>query len=520
MKSFWQIVCMVGLLNAAIAQDEWFTDGAVIDSTTPIAAPPSKRLAPNAPARTIELPATTPPPREWEGYNRPYFVAGYVAPAPPDLARAFRWSRYENENGERGQVGVLILRSQGAQALRVRFSGRLWHPAVQLRVFDPETGAAFPVNFPIPDKNGDWWTTIIFGSQIGLEFFAPEGVDNPTIPEITAIAYHFAGLETALGDFEPASGCPLNDVSCFPAWRDAAARSVCLQAFIDGNGDVVGLCSGNALNRAPMDFAPIIMSARHCHGTPDSVNSLVFVWRFFTPTCNGTPPNPNSLPRSHGAIMLKQHPPSDWVLLGCYEPLGTDYYAGWDTAFLPNGEQVVSISHPGSPVRFMRIAFGEKIDQAACGTITDTWLVRWTDSVIRPGSSGSALFDYNARVRGTASCGTICMWEAPFCCPPDPNALGLYGRLDVAFPIVRWYLLDMANPAYVNRAVTGDPDNLGNTERGTASQPFNTVTEGVFCVPNTGTVRITPGNYNERLRLWRPMRLEANGSGLVRIGAP
>jgi hypothetical protein len=35
------------------------------------------------------------------------------------------------------------------------------------------------------------------------------------------------------------------------------------------------------------------------------------------------------------------------------------------------------------------------------------------------------------------------------------------------------------------------------------------------------TVRIVPGNYNERFRVWRPMRLEREGSsGVVRIGAP
>ncbi|MDW8106988.1 MAG: hypothetical protein RMK45_05865 [Armatimonadota bacterium] len=45
--------------------------------------------------------------------------------------------------------------------------------------------------------------------------------------------------------------------------------------------------------------------------------------------------------------------------------------------------------------------------------------------------------------------------------------------------------------------------------------------EATFCVQTNGTVRIRPGNYNERFRLWRAMRLERDGtSGVVRIGAP
>jgi hypothetical protein len=99
--------------------------------------------------------------------------------------------------------------------------------------------------------------------------------------------------------------------------------------------------------------------------------------------------------------------------------------------------------------------------------------------------------------------------------------MACYGRLDVGYPNLRWYIFEMANPTFVNRAVAGDPGNDGSSERGTSANPFNTVYEGTFCVPSNGTVRIVPGNYNERFRVWRPMRLEREGSsGVVRIGAP
>jgi len=495
---------------------------------------PGARLAPSAPARQVELPPTQTPPAEWEGYKHPFFVAGYVAPAPPNLHKAFRWTRIATED-RRGQVGVLVLRSADAKALRVRFSGGRWDPAVELRVFAPVEQVAF-VSQPTWDEDGNWWTTIIFGDAIGLEVFVPEDVAAVQLPEISAIAYHFAGPDAMpQGDFEPASGCPLLDVACYPDWRDGLARTVCMLATIDGDGNVVGYCSGNSLNRGPTtDFAPILMTARHCVGTQAAANATVFVWSYQNATCSGAPPNPNTLPRNTGALLLKTHQGSDWTILGAHEPLATNIYAGWNSNYWANSSgTATAISHPMNPAPpggpFKRIAFATKIDDTTCTSIdgsvnnASTYLVRWTNSTVRRGSSGSGIFDDSgaARIRGTASCGSGCILSDPKCCPPNPNSLSYYGRLDVAYPIVRWYIWEMANPTYVNRAVAGDPGNDGSSERGTSANPFNTVYEGTFCVPSNGTVRIRPGNYNERFRVWRPMRLEREGSsGVVRIGAP
>jgi hypothetical protein len=531
---------MIGLLFACIAlgwagdDEEAFVDTA--ENPDPVILPsslPGPRLAPEAPARIVELPPTEVPPEDWEGYKHPFFVAGYVAPAPPNLHKAFRWTRIATNDRRgkvgvldcQGKVGVLVLRSAGAKALRVRFSGKCWNPAVELRVFAPNENVAF-LSHPTWDEEGNWWTTIIFGDAIGLELFVPEGVPTVELPEITAIAYHFAGPEAVpQGDFEPASGCPLLDVACYPEWRDSTALTVCMLAFIAG-GNVSGYCSGNSLARWGSDFAPIIMSARHCFSTRD-VHTTVFIWRYQNDSCNGTPPNPNTLPRNTGALLLKQHQGSDWAILGAYEPLATTVYAGWSSGYWANNSTGTAISHPMSPAPpggpFKRIAFATKTGDTTCGAVggSSTYLVRWTNSTTRRGSSGSGIFDDARYIRGTASCVSTCVLNDPKCCPPNSNALGYYGRLDVAFPIVRWYIWQMANPTYVDRAVAGDPNNEGDTERGTSANPFNTVYEGTFCVPSNGTVRIRPGNYNERFRVWRPMRLERDGtSGIVRIGAP
>lgn len=56
-------------------------------------------------------------------------------------------------------------------------------------------------------------------------------------------------------------------------------------------------------------------------------------------------------------------------------------------------------------------------------------------------------------------------------------------------------------------------------EDGSSFDPYNTVQEGVAAVHSAGVVWISPGSYNERLTIHRPMTLHVTGnSGVVRIG--
>jgi hypothetical protein len=97
-----------------------------------------------------------------------------------------------------------------------------------------------------------------------------------------------------------------------------------------------------------------------------------------------------------------------------------------------------------------------------------------------------------------------------------------YGRLDRAFVNLRYFLNDADVPfgvVFVNGGVGGDQGNAGNTERGTAANPFNAVAEASFCVRTGQELRIIPGVYNERFTIRRPMTLTRNGgSGTVTIG--
>jgi hypothetical protein len=117
----------------------------------------------------------------------------------------------------------------------------------------------------------------------------------------------------------------------------------------------------------------------------------------------------------------------------------------------------------------------------------------------------------NRQVRGTLSGGTS----------GCATITKRYGRLDQAWNNLRYYIDSNWIPSinvHVNRNVSGDAGNDGSAEQGTALNPFNTVYESSFCVRSGQTLQITPGNYNERLTIWRPMTLRLNGSGSVIIG--
>lgn len=477
---------------------------------------PTERIAPKVAAARFYLPPTVIPPNLDELYAQAGFPpSGYVAPAPPGLLERARWSH----TPDGGLVCALELYSKDARALRVRFLGKFPRD-LQLRVYDPYGGYAFgPVNQPPLNDDGDYWTTIIFGDAIGLEFYVPhEGQLPARMPEITAIAYFFEGGETILNDFAPAGACSLRDASC--ETRVASHTGAVTMLSVISGGSVVGFCSGALLNRNPSDpgmNSPIVMTANHCVSTQSRASDTVLVWQFKTPSCNGTPPDPNSLPRSNGTVLLKRKSSADWTLLGAAEPVGGAFFLGWNSGvWLPGGE-ATGLHHPRGT--FMRVSegnviapfFGSYCDNNNNCFTADVWIVRFSDGTeTRPGSSGSPIMDADLKVRGTLTGG-----------PSNDCPRSDYGRFDLAFENLRYYLFEMASPTFVDRSASSDPGNNGNTERGTSSQPFNQVREATYCVPTGGTVRIAPGNYNERFTIFRAMTLRRDGSsGTVTIGAP
>jgi hypothetical protein len=476
---------------------------------------PGLRIAPEIGADRYDLPDTTVPNA---GIPRPETngaqISGYVELMPDGLIGAPNWQLAAGGDW----VWALELTSANARALRVRFGESFGFDGLELRVYDPATGGAFgPYCRPILDEDGGWWTTIIFGPSIGLEFHIPEGSNASAapavrVPPLTAVNYTYdppGGTEQR--------GCALEDVTCHPAWSDEA-DSVCVLATVNGSFGISTFCSGSLMNRQPNDLDPLVETANHCLGSQSAAGGTSYIWFFQTPTCNGTPPDINSLPRSDGSLLLKRYTDADWNLVGLFEPPASSFFLGWTTADWSDGDTAVGISHPGGS--FKRISIGTKTGSGRdtfCDSNgehcfdADEWHVHWTTGETLPGSSGSPVMDGSGRVRGALSGG------------PDDCTISKYGRFDEAFTNLQYYLgnSSIASPVFANGAFPSDPGNNGDLERGTLVQPFNTVREATFAVRAGDTVRIVAGNYNERMTIWRPMTLERFGtSGVVRLGTP
>jgi len=505
------IMIITGLLLAVsgvFAQERKIVDGLPFTSVEEQAVEqPVKLVAPDLVPFYIELPRTIRPSRsstdDAKDQKTAFDEAGYIEAAPPDILVFAPWS----QSKEGGHVCRVELRSADAQALRLQLKGAFGADGLELRVYDPATRSAFgPYSSPRLTEDETWWTTIIFGEAIGLEFHQPPGAEFPPhMPVITHIAYYYEGPRS--GGIQPTQGCLLlEDVTCFPEFANEA-RAVMMLSTVDMFNNVAGYCSGALLNRKAEDHSPLVMTANHCIGGSQTQASMTaFVWFFQTPICNGTAPNPNSLPRSNGARILKRYSASDWELLGLFErPPTNTYFLGWDAGEWEDLPQpAIGISHPGGTLK--RISLGEAEDTSE-RTFCDeneqncfdaeVYDVTWTRGDTLRGSSGSPLMDSNRRVRGTATGVSRCQ-------------IARYGRFDLAFPTLSPYLSDIADPVFVNGAFTGE-------ERGTVLNPFDSVYQASFAVIAGHEIWIKAGNYPERFTIWRPMTLKAVG-GTVVIG--
>jgi hypothetical protein len=432
---------------------------------------------------------------------------GNIEPAPLDVRSALALATWFDQP-DGSSIARVELHSVDATGLRVEIEDL---KGLELWIYDPVGRTTLgPYANPVLSEDGSFWSTIIFGDRIGLEFRTIPGLSkNSALPEILSVAYMFKNFDRE--DRWPPPGSCDEDINCYPAWAGTTEDDAVGIMYFNCEGGNCGQCTGAMLNRTGGDNAPIFMTARHCISDQASASTLIIFWEFETDVCDGTDPDLNTLPRNDGSQLLKTHYDSEWTLLGLWENSDATAYLGWDAGYLANGSSTTGVSHPGGMSK--RVSFGEKVQDDTCLGASE-WGIEHSLGRTFPGASGSPIYDSSRRVRGTLSCDNR---E----CPDEAFSYATYGRMDVGFPVIQWYIYNMYNPTYVNDSVAGDPGNDGNSERGNSTQPFNTVYEGSFCIPSGGTIYIDPGTYSEQFTLRRPMTLRRWGtSGTVTIGAP
>jgi hypothetical protein len=148
-------------------------------------------------------------------------------------------------------------------------------------------------------------------------------------------------------------------------------------------------------------MTPCFLTANHCISTMASANSVLIYWDYVTSTCDGAPPDIDSVPTSSYCTLLSTNSNSDYSLLMVEGSLPDGrFWSGWDSAEPGNSTPVACIHHPTGD--YQRISFGNK----DASSLSDHIRSNWYSGVTEPGSSGGGLFRQdNQRLTGQLDSG-------------------------------------------------------------------------------------------------------------------
>lgn len=476
------------------------------------------------PAKIVQLPATRPVDSNQALATGPaanMSIVGYVERIDAALETDWVWTRRADES----DVAITRFESQGAGGLRLRFADIQPFTEIEIRIADRDGDHVYgPFLAPAVDDEGGWWSPTIWSNVAHVELHAPAGIrDDSVVPRVTDVAFYNAG--------EPGSVIPgavascENDISCFGSWKNNEGRAVAL--FYNIREGVWARWSGALINRGPGDLSPLFMTSRFAVGTQAEAASVEVYWEYETSSCNGSvASSPANQPRNSGAVRVKGHEEADWSILGLKDPpaASNPFFLGWNSNSWSSGEPLTVIHHPQGSHK--RISFGDtgitgQANLCLFSPFIECFDVRHRrvdldDGRTEIGSTGGPVMDAGRLVRLVVSGRED---DNIDCSANEERTYG--GRFDLAFDNLKFALssASIASPVYVNFAAFADPNNDGDSERGTSSQPFNAIHEATFVILEGDDMRITPGIYNERMKIYRPMKLVRQGSsGTVRIG--
>lgn len=415
---------------------------------------PVRLRAPDASERRVETrkPGLTP--------------VGVARPLPPDVKQQGEWS--VTPEGQR--VWRLSLQSTGAESLRVRFTG--FHAGSGLVwLFGPEsdgTTAVGPYTGDGPFGDGTFWSDLTPGDTVTIAYQPDPGAVGDEVPFHVAEVSHRFGASvpqsSALSAGDPgevsakpavsAASCAV-DATCYAAYREPAS-AVALMIF-ESEGKSYN-CSGSLISSAADPAVPFFLTANHCISTPEEARSLIAIFNYQTPTCDGTPPALSRLPRVTGATLVAGQPlaTGDFRLLQLTGFPDVDVKVlGWSAELIGSAEPVVSISHPRGD--FKRIAFGQRTRDVAIRFSDGArmpadvgYQVAWTQGITQGGSSGSPLLaTLNGKqyLVGTLTAGPdIDENNSTLACRTS-NLVASYGRFASAFSYLSSILAATSGPS-------------------------------------------------------------------------
>ena len=307
------------------------------------------------------------------------------------------------------------IRSSGASALRIRFED--FNANGQVYIYNSESTSSDPYLGPFqnqgPQADGDFWSDILLGESLTVEFVPS---DQSTIPTVLPFAVReiahiinvphqrFAGKNIRdtnsilMNVPEPRRivGCHL-DVSCYPEWEDRAQPATALLIITKPDGTYS--CSGVLINpRYDSADHLLMLTAAHCIENEEIASNAIIYWDYQTTECYGQLPDNYRFASTTGANLVLSRGPDrnfDFSLLrldlqSVLAVTGVTHM-GWSPRYVSTGSEVINVSHPDG--KFKRIAFGRTTYSSWRGLSSlENGSVRWDRGTVEGGSSGSGLF--------------------------------------------------------------------------------------------------------------------------------
>ena len=311
------------------------------------------------------------------------------------------------ENGL--ELWRLRITSADAVSLNLGFTTYSMPPGGELYLYRPDYSLIVgPYTSQDNAEHGQLWTPVVEGAEVVVEISLPASERSRLQLQLTSINHGYMDFETA----EKSGSCNV-DVICSQgnSWR-SQIRSVGRYTFSTGGGSA--LCTGALINNTAQNFTPYFLTANHCLSTSGAAASVVVYWNYDCPTCralnspeNGTPISVAGFPNQSGAFLRATYAPSDMTLLELDSPVSANvnaFWSGWNRSGA-NASSAVAIHHPQGHEK--RISFENQATTVTSyggstvpGDGTHVRVADWDLGVTEPGSSGSPLFDQNARIIG------------------------------------------------------------------------------------------------------------------------
>ncbi len=415
------------------------------------------------------------------------------------------------ENGK--SVWTQAIRSPGALGIRLHFAN-FDVGTGSLLVYARTTGGLVtldPFSEQGPQRKRDFWTASLPGDTVFIEVM---GANEPRfeIAEIVHFDRDPTGFqEDRTEDNEAVLNCHL-DVMCYgePPVDATARKATGKMNFASGGESYV--CTGTLLSDHDSETrVPHFLTAAHCVSTQAEVDTLMVTWLWQKDSCNGTLPDPATLPTNVGGTLLTTTDENDmtFIRLAGDLPPGTGL-AGWTTE--TGLDEAVGIHHPGGS--WKRVVFLSGVGACPgclCKDPTDFDYYDMDDGLVEGGASGSGVFNYSGQLAGQlyGRCSDTSDPDDMTCSNID-SYWAVYGEFEETHPLIS-YWLNIGGTMHVDRNNTTPP------WIGSPAHPFFTVSQANNAAWDSLRIKIHAGDYPETLRIDKNLTLIASG-GTVRIG--